>query len=664
MRQFRVGRAVLGLVVFVAPSSWSPRTDTRAPAPVAGFEDYRKPAGARRGDTLVVTLEAQEVRWRPEGDKGFELPALTFVERGTRARIPGPMIRVASGTVIRATLANATATPIAVFGLQDHPAGKVPDSVLVVPNAEEVLTFRVTSPGTYYYWGRTRKPGAKPSPFDAVPSGFEEEGTLIGALIVDAPGEAPPPDERVFMLTRWAGRTYSGAPEHRSWNLTVNGASWPHTERLAYTAGDTVRWRVLNPMGVYHPMHLHGFYFDVTARGDNKLDTLYTPQQRRTVVTELMSNFSTMSLTWVPERPGNWLFHCHLIRHMDLEQRLGPETLYKSQSHGAHSAAAPVRNHAEDHMAGLVLGILVRPGVTQAGAASLARATGTDRPTGRERSMRLFATTRGRVFGDAPGYSFIQQEGARPPAADSMRLPGSTLVLTRAEPTRITVMNRTAAPLAVHWHGMEIESWFDGVGGWSGMGRSVRPPIAPNDSFAVRMTPRRSGTFIYHSHDETGNQLGSGLYGALLVMEPGEKRDSTRDHLIVLGLRGLNKTASLAVNGDTAPKPLQLSADVSHRLRFVSIPASERVFIDLIRADSAVQTWVPLAYDGAELAPDRQVARRARTVMSAGQTLDVQVRLDSVQIASQGYALRFRTTFYPSLDRKPEITLMPIVARR
>jgi manganese oxidase len=663
MRSSYAARALLGLVL-LAPSSWSPRTDHRAPAPLAGFEDYRHAAGTRHADTLVVALEVRDARWRPEGDKGFELPALTFVERGTPARVPGPMLRVPAGTVIKATLANTTALPVAVFGLQDHPAGPVPDSVLVAPNVEQVLTFRVTAPGTYYYWGRTRKPGSKPSPFDAIASGLADEGTLIGALIVDPAGETAPVGERVLMLTRWAGPTYDGAPEDRSWNITVNGASWPHTERLEYTTGDTVRWRVLNPMGVYHPMHLHGFYFDVTSRGDNKLDTLYTPQQRRTVVTELMSSFSTMSLAWVPDRPGNWLFHCHLIRHMDLRQRLGPDTMYRTQKHGAHTANGSAPNHAEDHMAGLVLGIVVHPTMAQAGAAALARAVGIDRPAGRERVLRLFATSKARVFGDAPGYSFIQQDGARAPAADSMRLPGSTLVLTRAEPTRITVVNHTTAPLAVHWHGMEIESWFDGVGGWSGMGRSVRPPIAPGDSFAVRMTPRRSGTFIYHSHDETGSQLGSGLYGALLVMEPGQARDTTRDHLIVLGLRGVNNTACLAVNGDSLPKPLSLSAGVAHRLRFVSIPASERVFIDLVRGDSTVQSWIPLAYDGAELSGDRQVARRARTVMSAGQTLDVQVRLDSAAIASGGYALRFRTTFYPSLARKAETVMMPIVASR
>ena len=39
----------------------------------------------------------------------------------------------------------------------------------------------------------------------------------------------------------------------------------------------------------------------------------------------LAAPFSAMRLTWIPERPGNWLFHCHLIRHMGTQQRVGLE---------------------------------------------------------------------------------------------------------------------------------------------------------------------------------------------------------------------------------------------------------------------------------------------------------------------------------------------------
>jgi FtsP/CotA-like multicopper oxidase with cupredoxin domain len=267
------------------------------------------------------------------------------------------------------------------------------------------------------------------------------------------------------------------------------------------------------------------------------------------------------------------------------------------------------------------------------------------------------------VFRDAPAFSFVLQNGKREPASDSIRFPGSTLTLTRGQPTRITVVNRTGAPLAVHWHGMEIESWYDGVGGWSGAGMSVRPPIAAGDSFIVRMTPKRAGTFIYHTHDETGDQLAGGLYGALLVEEPGTSRDTTRDHLIVMGLRGRSSTPSLVINGDAKPQPLAIRAGMPNRLRFVSIPANERLFVELMKKDT-VQEWIPLAVDGADLPAHQQVARSAIFSTSAGQTVDVHIKLDSAELASGQYALRFRTDFYPAAVLKQDTTVMMLMGRK
>jgi FtsP/CotA-like multicopper oxidase with cupredoxin domain len=665
MRHSLLVAGLLGLASVVPPNPTSRGEDVRPP--LAGRDDYRRGAGRRIGDTLFVTLDVQQVTWRPEAGDGPQLTVFAFVERGMPVRVPGPMLRVPSGTVIRTTLHNASAAPVAVFGLQDHAPGKTADSVVIASGADEIVTFRATSPGSYYYWGRTRAPRSRARlAADQSAGGSGADGPFVGPLIVDPPGQIWPQDERVLLITRWYDVAYKGIGNtgNGGWKMMVNGASWPHTERLEYTEGDTIRWRVLNATGVQHPMHLHGFYFDVTARGDNRLDTLYTANQRRAAVTELMQTFSTMSLTWIADRPGNWLFHCHFIRHIEPSQRI-LDSATVGDEHGAHGTAPLSADHrAGDHMAGLVVGLAVRPRQGRAGAASLARATGMDRPARHERAMRLVATTRPRVFGDAPGYSFVLQEGAIPPAADSMRVPGTPLILTRGEPTRITVVNQSGSPLSVHWHGMELESWFDGVGGWSGSGTKLRPPITPSDSFAVRMTPHRAGTFIYHTHDETGDQLGSGLYGALLVVEPGAKRDTTRDHLIVAGLLGPNLTASLAINGMKTPAPITLLSGVAHRLRFVSIPASERVLVELVRSDSVVQSWRPLASDGADLPGVQRVTRPARVQLSAGQTFDVEIRLDPAAAASGTYALRFRTTFYGATARQPEVTMLPIITQQ
>ena len=51
----------------------------------------------------------------------------------------------------------------------------------------------------------------------------------------------------------------------------------------------------------------------------------------------------------------------------------------------------------------------------------------------------------------------------------------------------------------------------------------------------MRITPPRAGTFIYHTHLHDYRQLSSGLYGPLIVTEPGETFDPATDHVVVLG---------------------------------------------------------------------------------------------------------------------------------
>ncbi|MBL0170324.1 MAG: multicopper oxidase domain-containing protein [Gemmatimonadaceae bacterium] len=642
------------------PATFAATPRRSAPLPLAQLEDNRRAAGARIADTLRVSLSIREVRWRPEGSAGAELNAFAFVEDGQPAKVPGPLLRAPAGTSMHVTLHNTLSVQLVVFGLHDHAANQGVDSITLAAGGRATVLFRVTSAGTYYYWARVRPAVQHPTaPVpDDWPSGEKGEGPLVGALIVDTAGTVPPRGERILLISRWLDDDDARVHHDPAFKMMINGASWPNTERLRYTAGETVRWRVINASAAQHPMHLHGFYFTVTSRGDGNLDSLYTPSQQRRVVTEMLPGNGTMSLTWVPERPGNWLFHCHLVRHMALVQRIEPRAGTTAGGHAMSSV-----HHAEENMAGLVMGIQVAPRAGAAAARSLALAAGRNPGAPAMRSLRVVATQRANVFGSTPGHSFIWQQGSTTPARDSMQFPGSTLVLRRGEPTAITVVNRLSSPLAVHWHGMEIESWFDGVGGWSGAGRSVRPPIAPGDSFVVRLTPARAGTFIYHTHDEAGSELSTGLYGALIVEEPNTPRDTTRDHVIVMGLLGDATTGALAINGRTEAVPLTLTPG-KHRLRFVSIPVDEQIRVAFVR-DSVVQQWRSLAIDGADLPSGQQATGAARRTVSAGQTFDVEVTIPGG--APADYALRFTTFWYPTDPRgrnDAPVLRVPIVIRQ
>src|SRR5260370_34200426 len=64
-----------------------------------------------------------------------------------------------------------------------------------------------------------------------------------------------------------------------------------------------------------------------------------------------------------------------------------------------------------------------------------------------------------------------------PNTAESSGLMGPPIVLHRGEPVEITVENQMQQETAIHWHGIELESYYEGVPEFSGMGSQVTPPI-------------------------------------------------------------------------------------------------------------------------------------------------------------------------------------------
>ena len=159
----------------------------------------------------------------------------------------------------------------------------------------------------------------------------------------------------MFVLGSWTG-TPADSNSFAADLRVINGLSWPHTERVTYTARDTIRWRWVNPTDSPHPMHLHGFYFNVTNRGSWAADTALAKADVPQVVTELPVPGGTFAMTWVPEEPGNWLMHCHVAYHtsMFLGATVPPDP------------ADPVIVDHEHGMRGMVLAVSVRPGASTA----------------------------------------------------------------------------------------------------------------------------------------------------------------------------------------------------------------------------------------------------------------------------------------------------------
>ena len=228
------------------------------------------------------------------------------------------------------------------------------------------------------------------------------------------------------------------------------------------------------------------------------------------------------------------------------------------------------------------------------------------------------------LVGGQTAYGFLLQSGTEVPARDSVRIPGPVLELKRGEPVRLLVKNNLDEPSGVHWHGLEIESFPDGVPDFSGIGDRIMPPIPPGGSFAAEFTPPRNGTFPYHSHLHEMRQIGSGMYGAIIVSDA--PRDTTRDHLIVAGGGGLPvfyKQAPnfLLVNGERFPRKLRMTVGDTNRVRIVSIHADEILHFRF-GTDAQAARWRPLARDGADLPVALRAPKAAVATMGPGETAD------------------------------------------
>lgn len=100
--------------------------------------------------------------------------------------------------------------------------------------------------------------------------------------------------------------------------------------------------------------------------------------------------------------------------------------------------------------------------------------------------------------------------------------PPPVIRLKQGVPTTIDVINNLDEPTTVHWHGLRHENSMDGVP------YLTQPIIRKGESFRYVLNSPDAGTFWYHPHCNTLEQMGRGLTGMLVVEDaedPGFDQD-------------------------------------------------------------------------------------------------------------------------------------------
>ncbi len=107
------------------------------------------------------------------------------------------------------------------------------------------------------------------------------------------------------------------------------------------------------------------------------------------------------------------------------------------------------------------------------------------------------------------------------------QVPGPVFRIKLGDTFKLNFKNNLAQETTIHFHGVRVPNAMDGVPG------VTQPPIKPGESFVYEFTPKDPGTYWFHPHVRSFEQVERGLYGILIVEdEVSEKYD--RDELWVV----------------------------------------------------------------------------------------------------------------------------------
>jgi FtsP/CotA-like multicopper oxidase with cupredoxin domain len=106
-----------------------------------------------------------------------------------------------------------------------------------------------------------------------------------------------------------------------------------------------------------------------------------------------------------------------------------------------------------------------------------------------------------------------EPHGKTPAWCYNGQVPGPEIRVRQGDRLRIQVENGLDEETTVHWHGVRVANAMDGVPHLTQM------PIRPGETFTYEFDAVDAGTFWYHPHQRSFEQVGRGLYGPLIIEE-------------------------------------------------------------------------------------------------------------------------------------------------
>ncbi len=291
-------------------------------APLMDKPDMAPPLAPPNGRPYnpVATLNGWTLPWRmKDGWKEFHLvaepvrrqlaPGMTANLWGYNGQSPGPTIECVEGDKLRIFVTNKLPehTTIHWHGIL-LPSGMDGVGGLTQPQIPVgktyVYEFQMKKSGTFMY---------HPHADEMVQMAMG----MMGFIVVHPkdPGFMRVDRDFVFLINAYDIDPGSYTPKVAtmtdfnlwSWNSRV----FPGIDHLAVRRGDRVRIRIGNLTMTNHPMHLHGYDFEVTCT-----DGGWVPKSARwPEVTTDVAVGQMRAIEFTANEPGDWAFHCHKSHH-------------------------------------------------------------------------------------------------------------------------------------------------------------------------------------------------------------------------------------------------------------------------------------------------------------------------------------------------------------
>ncbi|SEO09820.1 Multicopper oxidase with three cupredoxin domains (includes cell division protein FtsP and spore coat protein CotA) [Palleronia pelagia] len=253
--------------------------------------------------------------------------------------------------------------------------------------------------------------------------------------------------------------------------------------------------------------------------------------------------------------------------------------------------------------------------------------------------------------------------------------PGPEIRLGQGARLERRLVNGLDQPTTIHWHGIRVPNGMDGVPDLT------QTAVAPGESFDYAFDVPDAGTYWYHAHWASPEQVGRGLHGPLIIEEAESAPDIDADLVLALDDWLLNEAAQIEPNFAI---PMQMShggrignfvttnarhdftQDVQQhqrlRLRLINM-ANARIFPLALQG---LDGWV-VAYDGMPLAQPEKVT--SELVMGPAQRIDLLVDVTAAE-GGEAYLVRldddggmvqaaFPVTARASLTRRPDPVALP-----